>query len=61
MTRIEREEQSINSSLFPSVNVALIAGLGFFAYKNKDNARSWDKRIVSAVSVGVFGLVGGQR
>ncbi|UZJ56121.1 hypothetical protein CBS101457_005441 [Exobasidium rhododendri] len=43
-----------------AINVALLAGVGIFAFKNKDNARSWDKRIVSAVTVGVLGLLGGQ-
>jgi Tfp pilus assembly protein PilV len=42
------------------VNIALIGGLGIFAYTNRENARSWDKRIVSAVTVGVLGLLGGQ-
>ena len=42
-----------------AVNVAVIGGVGLFAL-NSDNAHRWDKRVVSAVSVGILTLLGGQ-
>lgn len=42
------------------MNAALIAGVGVFAYNNQDQVKSWDRRLVSAVSVGVLTLLGGE-
>lgn len=42
------------------INVALVAGVGIFAYNNQNEVKSWDRRLVSAVSVGVLSLFGGE-
>lgn len=44
-----------------AVNAALLAGVGVFAYTNRENAKTWDRRLVSAVTVGILGLLGGER
>lgn len=43
-----------------TVNLALLGGLGYFVYKEGDRRKTWDRRVVSAVSVGVFSLLGVQ-
>ncbi|PWN48249.1 hypothetical protein IE53DRAFT_319775 [Violaceomyces palustris] len=43
-----------------AINAALLGGLGLFAYIHKEQVKTWDKRLISAVSVGVLGLLGGQ-
>ncbi|EPQ27612.1 uncharacterized protein PFL1_04750 [Pseudozyma flocculosa PF-1] len=43
-----------------ALNVALLGGLGFYAYTNKDQVQRTDRRLLSAVTVGILGLVGGQ-
>ncbi|CAO1619549.1 unnamed protein product [Parajaminaea phylloscopi] len=47
-------------TLLGAVNLALLGGLGYFVYNERKNAQTWDRRVVSAVSVGVLGLLGGQ-
>lgn len=41
------------------VNTAIIGTVGYFAYKNWDAPR-WDRRMVSAVSVGIIALWSGE-
>jgi len=41
------------------VNAGLLGTVGYFAYTNWDRPR-WDKRIVSAVSVGLLTLWSGE-
>ena len=43
---------------FP-VNVGILGGLGYFSYTNWDKP-TWDRRLVSAVSVGLLTLWGGE-
>ena len=47
-------------SLLGAVNIALLGGLGYFVYTERNNAQNWDRRVVSATTVGVLGLLGGQ-
>lgn len=47
-------------TLLGAVNLAVLGGLGYFVYKERANIERWDRRVVSAVSVGVLGLLGGQ-
>lgn len=44
--------------IFP-VNTAILGTVGYFAYKNWDAPR-WDRRVVSAVSVGLLSLWSGE-
>lgn len=41
------------------VNTAVLGTVGFFSYKHWD-ARQWDRRVVSAVSVGLLTLWSGE-
>ena len=41
------------------VNLGILGGVGYAAYTNWDEQR-WDRRVVSAVSVGLLGLWGGE-
>ncbi|KAI5895139.1 uncharacterized protein SCHCODRAFT_02618691 [Schizophyllum commune H4-8] len=41
------------------VNVGILGGLGYFSYTNWDKP-TWDRRLVSAVSVGLLALWGGE-
>lgn len=43
-----------------AVNVALLGGLGVYAYTHKEQVQRTDRRLISAVAVGVLGLIGGQ-
>ena len=40
----------------PAVNLAVIGTVGYFSYKNWN--QPWDRRTVSAVTVGLLGLSG---
>ena len=41
------------------VNVGVLGGVGYAAYTNWDAPR-WDRRVVSAVTIGLLGLWGGE-
>lgn len=43
-----------------AVNVALLGGLGIYAYTHKEQVQRTDRRLISAVTVGILGLIGGQ-
>ncbi|KAN0064169.1 hypothetical protein ACQY0O_003336 [Thecaphora frezii] len=43
-----------------ALNVALLGGVGFYAYTNKEQVQRTDRRLLSAVTVGLLGLLGGQ-
>ena len=43
-----------------AVNVALLGGLGIYAYTHKEQVQRTDRRLLSAITVGVLGLIGGQ-
>ncbi|SNX86825.1 uncharacterized protein MEPE_05534 [Melanopsichium pennsylvanicum] len=43
-----------------AVNVALLGGLGLYAYTHKEQVQRTDRRLLSAVTVGILGLIGGQ-
>lgn len=43
-----------------AVNVALLGGLGIYAYTHKEQVQRTDRRLISAITVGVLGLIGGQ-
>lgn len=43
-----------------AVNVALLGGLGIYAYTNQEQVRRTDRRLLSAATVGILGLLGGQ-
>ena len=43
-------------SFFVSVNVAVIGAVGFISYRHWN--QPWDRRVVSAVTVGLLGLSG---
>ncbi|CAO1630535.1 unnamed protein product [Sympodiomycopsis kandeliae] len=47
-------------TLLGAVNIALLGGLGYFAYTERNNLKSYDRRALSAGAVGVLGLLGGQ-
>lgn len=48
-------------SVLGAVNVALLGGLGYYAYKERNNnTYKWDRKTVSAISVGVLTLLGVQ-
>ncbi|CEH14547.1 hypothetical protein CBOM_02383 [Ceraceosorus bombacis] len=46
------------ASTLGAVNVALLGGIGIYAYANRDQARSWDRRLVSGAAVGILSLLG---
>lgn len=41
------------------MNAVILGGIGYFSYKTWDRP-SWDKRVVSAVTVGLLGLWSGE-
>ncbi len=43
-----------------AANVALLGGLGIYAYSNRDNVQRTDRRLISAATVGILGLLGAQ-
>ncbi|THH05341.1 hypothetical protein EW145_g4869 [Phellinidium pouzarii] len=47
------------SGLFGLLNISILGGVGYAAYANWDRP-SWDRRTVSAVSVGLLGLWSGE-
>ncbi|PWZ02011.1 hypothetical protein BCV70DRAFT_198293 [Testicularia cyperi] len=42
------------------LNAVLLGGLGIYAYTNKEQVQRTDKRLLSAATVGVLALLGGQ-
>lgn len=43
-----------------AANVALLGGLGIYAYTHKEQVQRTDRRLLSASIIGILGLIGGQ-
>lgn len=50
---------SLQKSELMTVNVGLLGGLGYTAYKNKDN-RPWDPQVVGGAIAGTLALFGAE-
>ncbi len=59
MEPVLERSQAVGPAL-AGLNVALLGGLGVYAYTHREQVQRTDRRLVSAVTVGVLGLIGGQ-
>lgn len=46
---------------FPAVNAVVLGAAGYFAYLHRNQVQTWDKKLLSAIAVGVATFVGGER
>lgn len=49
------------SLTFPAVNAVVLGAAGYFAYLHRNQVQTWDKKLLSAIAVGVATFVGGER
>ncbi|WFD29375.1 hypothetical protein MSPP1_000384 [Malassezia sp. CBS 17886] len=47
-------------STLSAVNIALLGTAGYYGYQNRDQVKSWDKRVIGAIVVGVAAVLGGE-
>ncbi|KAL4400097.1 hypothetical protein ACI68E_003012 [Malassezia pachydermatis] len=42
------------------VNVAVVGAAGYFGYQNRNEIKTWDRKLLAAIAVGVAAVLGGE-